>query len=319
MKTRPMPFVVAAAVIALAGAAGPRPMLAQEALPYCAEQGVRWGVGPTLASAPGGDKLALRGSVSGCRTGHVQLVPVDSAGLKDGWPASYMLRVESNVLVAESSLRVPDANTLRVSGGWSVSFSRPPLKAPLDWPIDSLESWDGGGYNRGFLDVGGAVGYETSADWDEHNLVAGLQLGYALNASTWGRLLPSVTAHVDVVKPTVSAARTGAGLPKDAYGRLGARAYWNTGLDFLARDLEYLRLQADLALYRTFGLDQALVDQGWNAGEYGTVSLRYVRSHTLVGPIGVESVYVRYAIGEWPTRPEEADAFTAGVLFRIGR
>ena len=80
-----------------------------------------------------------------------------------------------------------------------------------------------------------------------------------------------------------------------------------------------MRLQADLAMYRTFGLEQALVNAGWNQGEYATVSLRYSKRQKLLGPIALTAIYAKYSVVEWPTVLGERDAFAAGIAVDVGR
>lgn len=296
----------------------PGPLHAQNGLPYCAEAGLDWGLGPTLLSAPGGRELGAKGSLEGCFTGHAQLVPVDSAGLKDGFPTSYSVLLETDFLVASRDLHVPAANSVRFSASWSVSLSRPELKAPRDWPIDRMDEWDGGGYNRGFLDIGAAAAYESSADWKEGSLLLDAQVRYANNDPVWGHLLPSVVAYVGAVKPVSSDARDTLNLPLAAYGRMGVRGYWNTQLSNTNPFFSHVRLQGDVGVYRTFGLEQALEDAGWKQGDYASVSLRYAKRIALVYGLGLRSLYVRYSVGKWPTASGSDNAFSSGMLFNVG-
>jgi len=305
------------AAIFTLGMAGP--LRAQsDPLPYCAEKGVSWGLGPTLVPASDGRKLGVRGSLSGCLTGHVQPRTLEDGETQRGFPRSYAVALDVDMLWAGSSIRLPDANSVRASAGWSVSLSKRPTRAPRTWPIDSLDAWPGGGYNRGFVDLGGSVGYESSPDWDEQNFTLGGQVRYAINAARWARLLPSFVGSVDLVKPGASKVRADLGLSKDVYGRWSVRGYWNTSLDFIAEGLSSVRVEADLALYRTFGLDQALVNEGWNQGEYARAGLRYAKRHKILGRINLNSMYARYSAGQWPTASDEEDALALGIVIGVG-
>lgn len=314
MRTRVLVF---ASVMSFGVAA---PVRAQaDPLAYCEGGGVKWGVGPTLLSAPGGDKVGFRATLNSCKTGHIAPTLRVPGAERSGFPRSYMLRFDVNLLVADAALRVPETSSLHVSHGWSWSLSKRPERAPRGMDPDSIPFFDGGGYNRGFLDLGLTGGYESSPEWDEQNLTVGGEARYATNAAGLPRLLPSIVARVDMVKPTTSDARAIESLSNDAHGRWSVRGYWNTSLDFLAAALEPVRLQADLAMYRTFGLEQALVNAGWNQGEYATVSLRYSKRQKLLGPIALTAIYAKYSVGEWPTVLGDRDAFAAGIAVDVGR
>lgn len=308
----------AAAALALGFAAGPLHAQDDDALPYCEEKGVGWGVAPTLIAAPGGEKLGVRGLLTGCLDGHVRHAALVPFGTGNAFPSSWALRLDVDVLAAASSLRMPEASSVTVAGGWSISLFDPEEEAPDSIPFAELPDWDGGGFDLGFLDLGASVGYESSVDWEEQYLAAGLQARYAINAAGWGRLLPSVVARFDLVEPARSEARDDRGLSGDAHRRWSLRGYWNTDLGFVAGALTHLRVGADLAMYRTDGLEEALVADGWNAGEWATFTLQLTRRLGLVGPISVKSVYARYSAGRWPTAGRENDALTGGVVLGVG-
>ncbi len=305
---------VLASVVALAGPAAARAQTDAEALWVCDGGGFGWGAGPAFVATPEGRGLGVRATAGGCRTGHGRRA-------EGGYPRSWVLHLQADALVPlDRDHRVPDANTLRAGAGLSVSLSTPPPRAPRNLSPDELLAWSRAhpGTNRGFVEAMVVAGYESDSAWREHLGTVGLDLRWGINAGDWRRILPSVVARLDAVRPFASDARDALGVAARTHGRWSVQAYWNQRLDFLAPWLERVQLQADGALYRTFGLEQELVNRGWHAGEHGTVTLRWT-PRSRAGRVGVSSVYGRYSFGQWPTEEGERDGFTAGVTLRVGR
>ena len=120
MRTRVLVF---ASVISFGVAAS---VLAQaDPLAYCEGDGVKWGVGLTLLSAPGGDKVGFRGTLNGCKTGYIAPTPRVPGAERSGFPCSYMLRFDVNLLVADAALRVPETSSLHVSHSESSVLETP--------------------------------------------------------------------------------------------------------------------------------------------------------------------------------------------------
>lgn len=310
--------VISVASMAVGGWLAPGLAAQDDPLPSCDERGLDWGLGPGFISGPGRRNIGIVADLSACFTGQTQLAPVDSLGLQNGYPASYTLRLGVDAAWPFGSVDLPQTSTISVSAGLSVSLAKPDLIAPDTLDPDSLPDWDGGGFNRGWIEIGTAIEHEASADWGEQNLVGSTQLRYGLSHSGWLRLVPSILLHVDAVLPVTSDVRDAGDIELQGHVRWGARAYWNTGLDFVAARLAAFRLRADLALYRTSGLEEVLAEQGWNEGEYVTVTLSREKFVKLLGPIGIGSFYARYMNGRWPTIASDADAFTAGLTIRAG-
>lgn len=300
---------------------------AQDIMPYCVANDGALGFGPTLLPASGWSRIGFQVGATGCVTGHAQIATSSSESEgESGFPFSYGLHADASYLWANESVEIPDANAVRASGAFSLSISKPERRAPLDLHPDSLRTWDGGGFNLGFVDVGATVGYEASVDRSEQHLTAGLEGRYAINAAGWGRLLPSVVVRYEWVNPTTSEVRDAQGLPGDTHTRWSVRGYWNTALDFIADGLQNVRLQADASVFRARGLEQELVLAGWEDGEYAAVTLRYVTRQELVGLPGLNSaylwlnsVYLRYSVGQLPTDSNGRDAFSLGVAIGVGR
>ena len=235
----------------------------QDSIPSCGDRGFTWGVGPALVSGPGEDRLGAVVDLTACiATGHMQLAQMDSLGLQDGYPASYIFRIDVDAAWTPTTVQVPQKSTFSLAAGWSVSLSMPHVRAPAEWPIDSLDAWEGGGFNRGWIEIGLAAEHEVSADWRERNVLGSAQLRYGLNRSGWWRLVPSVVAHLDAVVPVASEARDTLGLSDDGHLRWGVRGYLNTGLDFVDAALVYLRVGVDMALYRTAASTRCLKSGG---------------------------------------------------------
>lgn len=312
MRGRVWGVVVLLALAAGVWAAPAGAQLGTEYLPLCDEEGFDWGLGPTLVPADDfGDRFGARVGAVGCRSGH------DMAG---NFPASYALQLDAEYLWVQDGVQLPQATRIRGAAGLSLSFSRPPKRAPRDLHPDSLATWDGGGFNLGFFDLGVTAGYEASADGSEKHLAAGVEGRWAINTGGWARILPSLVARYEWVEPTASAVRDAAMIPDDddAHARFSALAWWNTSLDFLADPLERLRLQAELALFRTEGLESVLETAGWDEGEYGKVSLQYDAEWRVGGPLSLDAVYLSWADGQLPTDGTDRDAWSGGLIFKLG-
>ena len=289
-------------------------------IPSCEDRGVAWGIGPDLISAPDGRSVGLKGDLSACFTGHTQLAAADEEGLRDGFPASYALRLGIDAvwsLGSSATASLPRTSTIGATLGWSISLSKPDAIVDPD-DIDAAFDVGEGGFNYGWLEVGVAADHEASADWAEQHVVGSAQLRYGLPREGWRRLAPTLLAHIDAVVPVASDIREAEDLDLDRHSRWGVRAYWDTGLDVVASALVDARLKADLALYRTSGLASELETLGWNEGEYVTITLSHERFVKLLGPVGIGSIYARYMDGRWPTIAQGARAFTAGATVRVG-
>jgi len=325
-------FLGALALLALV----PRSSRGQDVIPYC-EEAFALDAGPTLVDASGWDKLAAKAALVVCGTGHGGSGTVDSTTLEpcvepppagapadaaaddgSGFPFSWGAHVDASYLLASRDIGIPDASAIKAAGGLSVSLSKPERRAPCDLPPPQLLTWDGGGFNLGFVDLGVTVGYESSADRREQHVTAGVEARYALNAaSPWGRLVPSIVARFELVDPVSSAERDGLGLPLDHHERWSVLAYWNTSLGFVAESLRPLRIRVDASQFWAQGLKQGLFDAGWEDGTFAGATLSWVPTGLRARWVRVSAVFVRYSLGQPPTNREDRDAFSAGVTVGV--
>lgn len=290
-------WLAAGAIAAFSLAAEPA-----QPLEHCGTDGGSWSVGPKIVPAPSLKKrLAAQANVGFCSSDH------DNS---KAFPLSYAFHVDAQYQWVQDSVELPDATRVTVSGGGSLSLAKPPRRAPPDLPPDQLPTFKGGGWSLGFVDVGVRGEYLASADRSEHQVAAGIEGRYALNAAGYGRLAPSVVLSYDWVRPLSSEAREAQGLPEqDVHRRWNLRAYWNTNLSFLSCRLTPLRVQADVSVFRAKGLAQAAAKAGWESGEYAMASIHY---HLRRTPIGL---YASYSTGKLPTSATSNDALSVGVAF----
>lgn len=317
---------------ALLGAVWASAVHAQDVLPYCNDR-FELDVGPALVDGDGWDRVAGKASVTTCFTGHAQLggaagtLPAAGPGGaqrtlfgRNGFPYSYAVRLEGAYLLASRDVRLPDASTLKASAGISLSLSEPAALAPDTLSPDELLEWDGGGFNWGFLDLGGTVGYEASADRSEQHLTLGAEARYGINGSGWIRIVPSLVGRWELVDPTRSVVRDALAVPgsSDRHGRWSLEAYWNVGLGSLTPRLESWRFQAAGSLYRTHGLEDALRAVGWQRGEHASATLTFAPRRPLVWRLELSSMYARYSLGQLPTQSAaDRDALSGGIAIGV--
>lgn len=281
------------------------PLTAEDTVFRC-EEGFDLSFGPEVVSGDAwSDRFGFGVDLGACASDHDMTV---------GFPVSWIVHAEGRYLAARSSSDVPDGTRIQFGVGGSVSISEPEKKAPRDLPPHLLPTFKGGGFNVGFVDLLGTLAYEASADRAEQHVSAGGSVHYAVNASGVGRLMPSLVVAAEWVEPLKSDVRDARQIAdaSDAHGRLTMRAYWNTKLDFLS--LANFRFRADLALFRTRGQEQVLMDEGWSEGESVSADLVYtIPKSVRLGLLSARSVHLSYRKGQLPTEAAGQSAVSGGI------
>jgi len=284
MSARRAIVLSGAVLLALGGC----PVAAQVTNP---ETGTTWRVAPVYVDDTHDDTIGLAALFQTSQP-HYDTRP--------RFPRARYLSARMHAVVPFSELSIPQNVEASVWFGGSVSFSERNPDDP-DAPLD--EAPPPYKFDHGFFGYGIRAQYESSSDFDEQAAAGGIELRYVDPNQPF---IPSTLVQFDWVQPIASEVRDALDISKDSYGRLGLRGYWLVPLG------KRFQTELDGGYFWAFGLEEALQENGWSDGPYGSATVGFLPGWP-IWVLKIESLLVGYAYGNRPTGPQEQKAWTVGV------